>query len=96
MTTGQWAGTPIGLAGGNSPIGNHAKIGVSASGKFAIFGDMNQEGFLSGPDCNQRQNARGGLFFVVQDQELATNLRSLMGGPQPGPGPKKPRKPRTH
>lgn len=78
MHVGHWEDVQFGLVGGNSPEGNHAKIGVSATGDFAIFGDMNQEGFLSGPVCNDRQNARGGLFFVIQDGKLAGDLRQLM------------------
>jgi hypothetical protein len=75
--TGQWKGTTFGLAGGVSPDRNHAKIGVSTTGNFAIFGDLNQEGALSDP-CDIPQNTRGGLFFVVQDDALSAGLRKLM------------------
>jgi hypothetical protein len=67
----------FGLTGGPSPDRNHAKIGVSASGNFAIFGDLNQEGSLSEP-CDLPQNTRGGLFFVVEDETLAAGLRELL------------------
>ncbi len=80
-TSGQWNGTPIGLEGGNSPNGNHAKIGVSTTGSYAIFGDMNQEGTLDpvpGSGCGVHQNARGGLFFVLEDEKLSSGLRDLM------------------
>ena len=79
--TGQWEGTSFGLAGGASADRNHAKIGVSTasgSGKYAIFGDLNQEGALSEP-CDVPQNTRGGLFFVLEDATLSANLRSLLG-----------------
>jgi len=80
MVAGHWEGTPFGLKGGS----NHAKIGVFASGDHVIFGDMNQEGFLT-PDpvrgCGDRQNARGGLFFVLQDAALASDLKKLMSPP---------------
>jgi hypothetical protein len=68
------------LQGGGGPDDNHAKIGVSVSGNHSIFGDMNQEGSLSGPDCTVHQNGRGGLFFVVEDQVLSAGLRGLLGG----------------
>ncbi len=77
--TGQWKGTSFGLTGAPSPNRNHAKIGVSTSGKLAIFGDLNQAGTLSEP-CDVSQNTRGGLFFVVENQVLAAGLRSLMNG----------------
>jgi hypothetical protein len=50
---------------------------VSVTGNLAIFGDMNQEGALSG-NCKTKQNDRGGLFFVVQDPATAKSLRSLL------------------
>jgi hypothetical protein len=55
---------------------------VSKTGKFAIFGDLNQEGSLSEP-CDVPQNTRGGLFFVVADMKLADGLRNLMDSPAP-------------
>lgn len=78
ITTGSFAGKTFGLAGGPSPDRNHAKIGVAASGNLVIFGDMNQEGTLDGPKCKVKQNARGGLFYVVRDGEVAKSLRSMM------------------
>jgi hypothetical protein len=77
-TEGQWNGRNCKEEA--APNDNHAKIGVSVSGNFSIFGDMNQEGSLSGPDCTVHQNARGGLFFVVEDQVLSAGLRQLLGG----------------
>jgi len=47
---------------------------------YVIFGDMNQEGALSGPHCNSSQNGRGGLFFVVQDTRLFISARDLLQG----------------
>jgi hypothetical protein len=81
-TTGQWEGTTLGLAGGVGPDFNHAKIGVAASGAdpYAIFGDMNQQGSLSGPDCASSQNGRGGLFYVVKDQKLHDAVAQLISG----------------
>src|SRR5262249_35105078 len=79
-TEGRWNGKQFGLQGGGGPDDNHAKIGVSVSGNHSIFGDMNQEGSLSGPDCTVHQNGRGGLFFVVEDQVLSAGLRALLGG----------------
>ena len=79
-TSGSWEGTDFGLKGG-TPNGNHAKIGVSTDGgsSLAIFGDMNQQGALSG-NCGSSQNGRGGLFFVVQDSDLAASITSLIAG----------------
>jgi hypothetical protein len=78
--SGEWHGTKFGLRGGNSKDGNHAKVGVTTDGNLSIFGDMNQEGALSGPDCTLSQNPRGGLFYVVDDEVLAAEVKSLIGG----------------
>ena len=80
-TSGHWAGKVIGLKGGPAPDGNHAKIGVSISGKanYTIFGDMNQQGTLSG-NCASSQNGRGGLFFVVDNSALNTSVAALIDG----------------
>jgi hypothetical protein len=81
-TSGSWAGKPIGLTGGAMPSGNHAKIAVTTSGDktYAIFGDMNQQGSLSGPKCQSSQNGRGGLFFAVQDPALHASVQALLKG----------------
>lgn len=91
-TTGTWEGTPIGLAGtgqqdssGKSLGANHAKIGVSTSegSMLTIFGDMNQDGALSPQGkvtCASSQNARGGMFFVVDSAELHDSVASLLSG----------------
>jgi hypothetical protein len=84
-TTGRWNGTSFGLRGGiPSGDANHAKIGVSTSGNhhYAIFGDMNQEGALSGNEsvCGGSQNGRGGLFFVIDNATLATSVSDLIHG----------------
>lgn len=78
--TGTWKSKPIALTGGGRD-GNHAKIGVSLTGhqNLAIFGDLNQTGGLR-TKCDKSQNARGGLFFVVQDVTLAGSIRSLLQG----------------
>jgi len=80
-TAGKWQTTPLGLEGVADPNGNHAKIGVSTgSHTYAIFGDMNQQGSLSGPNCKSSQNGRGGLFYVVDDQPLFASVRDLIAG----------------
>ena len=87
-TTGTWKPTPtspgtsIGLEGMPEPEGNHAKIGVSTNGThpYAIFGDMNQQGSLSGPNCKSSQNGRGGLFYVVENASLSTSVGNLIAG----------------
>jgi hypothetical protein len=78
-STGQWDKQPFSLEAG----GNHAKVGVSVDPKkpFVIFGDENQQGVLkpAGPEaCGHSQNARGGLFFVLQDKGLADSVRALL------------------
>ena len=80
-TTGEWDGTTLGLKGGPGKNFNHAKIGVSISGAqdIVVFGDMNQQGALSG-NCASSQNGRGGLFFVVKDENLAKSVRELLQG----------------
>jgi Deoxyribonuclease II len=80
-TSGVWAGKTFGLTGMAAPDGNHAKIGVSTGLRpYTIFGDMNQQGSLSGPNCGSSQNGRGGLFFVLEDQQLHDAIGSLMAG----------------
>lgn len=81
-TTGSWNGKTIGLTGGASPDHNHAKIGVSLSGNnsYSIFGDMNQQGSLSGPNCQSSQNGRGGLFYVIDNKDLSASVAQLING----------------
>ncbi len=84
-TGGTWKDTAIGLEGMAEPNGNHAKIGVSTrtgagAHPYAIFGDMNQQGSLSGPNCKSSQNGRGGLFYVVEDPQLFSGVRDLIKG----------------
>jgi hypothetical protein len=80
-TSGQFSGTTFGLKGIATPDGNHAKIGVSTSGDhhYAIFGDMNQQGAISG-NCKSSQNGRGGLFFVIDDADLSATVTDLIKG----------------
>lgn len=86
-TTGNWAGKTIGLEGQAIPEGNHAKIGVSTgSHPYAIFGDLNQQGSLAGPNCDSSQDGRGGTFYVVEDPQLFSSVRDLIKG---GTGPAK-------
>ena len=83
-TTGIWAGSEIGLERIPDPDGNHAKIGESTDSttnhSYAIFGDMNQQGSLSGPNCKSSQDGRGGLFYVVDDSQLFSSVRDLING----------------
>jgi deoxyribonuclease II len=81
-TKGQWAGQVFGLTGGTGPNFNHAKVGVSTSGDhhYSIFGDMNQQGSLAGPNCSSSQNGRGGLFYVVDDVSLFDSVKDLISG----------------
>ena len=81
-TSGQWNGQEFGLKGGLGQDFNHAKIGVSTGGEnyFSIFGDMNQQGTLSGSNCGSSQNGRGGLFFVIDNQALNESITSLING----------------
>jgi hypothetical protein len=81
-STGQWDGTIFGLTGGLGTDFNHAKIGVSTSesGHYSIFGDMNQQGSLSGPNCGSSQNGRGGIFYVVKDETLYQGVKALISG----------------
>jgi hypothetical protein len=88
-TTGTWNGQVIGLTGGLGSDFNHAKIGVSTSGTehYAIFGDMNQQGTLSGPNCASSQDGRGGMFYVVNNEELAASVGELIKGKSANPAP---------
>jgi deoxyribonuclease II len=81
-TTGQWEQQMFGLTGGPSTNNNHAKIGVSTSGDhfYAIFGDLNQQGTLSGSNCASSQNGRGGLFYIVDDRTLHDAVENLIKG----------------
>jgi len=79
--TGTWEGNTIGLKGTPTNSGNHAKIGISTGRHtYSIFGDMNQQGSLSGPNCKSSQNGRGGLFYVIDDPKLTDSLRELLKG----------------
>jgi hypothetical protein len=80
-TTGTWRGHPIGLTGGLGKDHHHGKLGVvtDAGSSAVIFGDMNQEGSLSG-DCGAAQNGRGGLFFVLSNASLHASLSRLLEG----------------
>jgi len=79
-TSGMWKDKPIGLEGVPEADGNHAKIGVSTgTHTYAIFGDMNQQGALSG-NCKSSQNGRGGLFYVVDQRQIFESVRDLIKG----------------
>lgn len=82
VQNGQWNHKTFGLTGGPAHNANHAKAGVSfpANTHYAIFGDMNQQGTLSGPNCASSQNGRGGLFYVLTNEDLFTGVSALLGG----------------
>ena len=83
-TTGTWETTTIGLKGTATASGNHAKIGVTTddNSDLAIFGDLNQQGAVSGAaaDCKRSQNGRGGMFYVVKDHGLSKSVGALLAG----------------
>jgi len=81
-TTGHWSGKEFGLTGGLGTNYNHAKLGVSTSTTehYSIFGDMNQQGTLSGTNCGSSQNGRGGTFYVVSNPQLSSSITSLISG----------------
>lgn len=94
-TTGQWDHKVIKV----SASGSHGKIGVSTetTEPFTIFGDMNQQGALTGtgPECASAQNGRGGLFFILADQQLFQSVTDLLKGETaPLTVPKKKQKPK--
>ncbi|WP_044563344.1 deoxyribonuclease II family protein [Azospirillum sp. B4] len=82
--TGNWDSREIGLKGG---VSNHAKFGVTSApeSKLVIFGDMNQQGTLSGVICDSSQNGRGGMFFVVEDLKLHDSVAALLKGESAAP-----------
>lgn len=88
-TSGQFAQKTFVLEGGGGPNFNHAKIGVSQdpSKHYSIFGDMNQQGDITGAKCDSSQNGRGGLFFVVDNAALFKDVTSLLQGAKAGTGP---------
>jgi hypothetical protein len=79
-TSGKWRDKQLNLKGG----ANHAKFGVSTSPDthYAIFGDLNQEGALTGNAraCMKSQNGRGGLFFVLNNEALHRQISALVAG----------------
>jgi hypothetical protein len=81
-TSGQFNGKPLGLTGGPGNNNNHAKIGVSTDAEhhLSIFGDMNQQGTLSGDNCGSSQNGRGGLFYVIDNKTLNDSVSALVKG----------------
>jgi len=81
-TTGSWDGKKFSLEGGGGPDHNHAKLGVSTSGdkNYVVFGDLNQQGVLSGTNCKSSQNGRGGLFFVISNAALHKSVSDLIAG----------------
>lgn len=87
MSPGFWDTTTLRLTGGPQPDANHAKIGVSedTSNPYVVFGDLNQQGALSG-NCKSNQNGRGGMFYIVSDKMLFESVSALLKG-ETGPVP---------
>ena len=81
-TTGEWDQKTFSLQGGPQTNGNHAKFGVSVdpSHALAIFGDLNQQGALSGKNCSSSQNGRGGTFYIMNNKALFDSLTNLIKG----------------
>jgi hypothetical protein len=77
-TTGEWGGKSFSLKGGS----NHAKLGVSTdpTQPYSIFGDLNQQGALSGEKCDSSQNGRGGTFYIITNKTLFDGLTNLIKG----------------
>lgn len=80
-TSGQWDGKSFSLKGGPQSDSNHGKIGVSTDvdKPYTIFGDLNQQGALSG-NCTSSQNGRGGVFYVINNKPLFESVTSLIQG----------------
>jgi hypothetical protein len=76
--TGIWDELEINLTAPS----NHAKIGTAIveDKRYAVFGDMNQQGALRPPGCDKSQNGRGGLFFAVDTKDLFESVRELIDG----------------
>jgi hypothetical protein len=78
--SGTFEKVKLGLIGGQ----NHAKVGVATSGSnhYAIFGDLNQQGTINPVKgkCDSSQNGRGGMFFVVKNEELFKTLSDMLEG----------------
>lgn len=81
-TSGQWEGKIFSLKGGPQLDSNHAKIGVSTDSRkpYAIFGDLNQQGVISGQNCSSSNNGRGGTFYIITNKELFIGLSNLIKG----------------
>lgn len=81
-TTGEWDGTPFSLKGGPQLNSNHAKIGVSTDQNkpYTVFGDLNQQGVLSGNNCSSSQNGRGGTFYILNNAALFNSVTGLIAG----------------
>jgi hypothetical protein len=77
-TTGQWEQqTLLDL----KSTFNHANVGVATTGekKLVVFGDLAQDGALSG-NCALGQNSAGGLFFVLENETLFDGISRLIQG----------------
>jgi len=82
-TTGQWGNAPFGLTGGGASADeNAAKVAHTTLGNLVITGDLNQQGLLEprGGTCGIAQNARGGLFFAIEDEVLHGSIALLLTG----------------
>ena len=85
-TSGTWNHVVFGLQGGLGGDHNHSKLGVSTSGAapLVIFGDENQQGALTKDltkaGCGSSQNGRGGMFYVLNNATLASQVSALLAG----------------
>lgn len=87
--SGEWRNEAIKLGATT----NHAKIATARVGdkRYVVFGDLNQQGTISRPDCHSSQNGRGGLFFALDNAELYDSVSKLIAGDtaQLEPGPRR-------
>jgi len=81
-TSGRWNGKTFGLKGGSGTDDNHAKVAHSLTGSLSVMGDMNMQGTLVPKKglCSSSQNGRGGLFFVLDDATLHSDITALLTG----------------
>ena len=58
------------------------RISLGGAPYYTILGDLNQQGSLAPASrpCQSSQNGRGGLFFVVDNQQLHDSVAALIAG----------------
>jgi hypothetical protein len=57
----------------------HRSDWLSGDKHCVIFGDPNQQGTINPPHCERGQNGRGGMFFVVENNDL---FNTVTGQPE--------------